>query len=200
MAGCRKINNYSVRGKAFTPVDSIQYLISNEVVATTQTVLKEYSHLQPASEGIVYWAGKKLENTCLITAVIAPDAMATPFNITIGHQANAKVVEFLCDTGLIHLGQVHTHPGKWVGHSLTDDRAAAFKCQGLLSIVVPDFCTNTMLPLIKCGIHRYENDAFMRLSKTYVNKHFAVTENSLEFVFQDFRVDYYEQVRLVNQA
>ena len=67
-----------------------------------------------------------------------------------------------------------------------DDKWAANKMTGLLSIVVPKYCIDGMLPLKTCGIHRFENNNFMRLSEEYINSHFDIVED-LNSVFEDLR-------------
>jgi hypothetical protein len=39
------------------------------------------------------------------------------------------------------LAQCHTHPGRWVRHSRTDDQHALISTPGYVSIVIPDFAS-----------------------------------------------------------
>jgi hypothetical protein len=171
----------------FTPSDTIRYFISSEVIRTTELVLREYGNLQPSSEGIVYWGGRRIDKNVEIMAVIAPNARATRRSITVDHRANMEVVDFLTENELVHLGQVHTHPEEWVGHSIVDDESAAFRCNGLLSLVVPNFCNSGMTPLTLCGVHRYTDGKFIRLSKTYTNSHFVIYDSSGSIIYKDLR-------------
>jgi hypothetical protein len=56
----------------------------------------------------------------------------------------------------------------------------------LLSIVVPEYCISGMLPLAKCGVHRYIRGNFKRLSEKYVCRHFIIKDGTDSFL-EDFR-------------
>lgn len=171
--------------KPETPNDNIRYLVSRSVIEQTEKVLKEYGEIDHSHEGLVYWAGTRNESEILVNAVIAPETISTPGSVTITPESNFYVIQCLSQNKLVHLGQVHSHPGSWVGHSLGDDLRASFKRNGLLSIVVSNYCHHGMLPIKQCGIHRYSRDEFIRLSKKYVQKHFKLTRT--ESALYDFR-------------
>jgi hypothetical protein len=65
------------------------------------------------------------------------------------------MIQVLGKHDMIHLGQIHSHPGSWVDHSEGDDEHAAFKINGLLSLVVPAYCKDGMMPIETCGVHRF---------------------------------------------
>ena len=46
------------------------YVISSEIIKYTERVLHGYANRHPSNEGLVYWAGRVLNNTISITAVI----------------------------------------------------------------------------------------------------------------------------------
>lgn len=115
------------------------------------------------TEKIVYWAGIKRADVCTALAVVRPAARLTSGSFRITPEANAEVVRFVADRGLALVGQVHTHPGDWVDHSAGDDEDAFMPTENYFSIVVPSFCRRGVLPLERCGVHRYENGTFRRL-------------------------------------
>lgn len=156
------------------PKDAVKYRICQGVITATERVLREYGSRKPSCEGLVYWGGIKNEAAIMITTCIAPLIKASRYNIGIDHFANYKVVEALSANNIVHIAQVHSHPGKWVDHSDTDDEYASFKRDGLLSLVVPLFCEEGMLPLKRCGIHRFIGTEFKRLTDSYVKAHFEI--------------------------
>lgn len=163
--------------------DKKRYLISSKVIKYTERVLHDYANKNPSNEGLVYWAGKVSNNTIKVTAVIAPNTESDFGRVSTSHKDNFHVVNELSKLKLVEVAQVHSHPGHFVGHSDGDDEWAAFKFDGLLSLVVPNYCKDGMLPLEKCGVHRYENEEFIRLSTEYVKKHFRlVDDNNSKFV------------------
>jgi len=150
------------------------YLISNDVIDFTSHILQEYGKLTPANEGIVYWAGSLNGNKVSINCAIAPETTSSEGRVTIDPMSNFAVVKLLSEHKLSHIGQVHSHPGNWIDHSEGDNEWASFKRSGLISIVVPLYCKEGMIPISKCGVHRFENNNFIRLSDSHVNKYFMV--------------------------
>jgi hypothetical protein len=168
--------------RSYTPRDQLVYQIPYQAIKDTERILKEYGD----NEGLVYWGGKKEGYNITVMAVIAPDTESSAGRVFVSHDANSDFVETLCKDNLIEVAQVHTHPSDWVGHSLGDDQMAAFKTEGLLSIVVAEYCRHGMLPIVNCGIHRFIKRKFKRLSNNYVEKHFQLMDK-LDSGFEDQR-------------
>lgn len=166
--------NYFSLPKTYTPRDKIAYQIPQQAIQDTSTILKEYGR----NEGLVYWAGTKEGLIVTVKAVIAPKTTFSWGNVSVSHKSNYNFVGALSKNNLIHLAQVHSHPSEWVGHSPGDNVMAAFKVEGLLSIVVPQYCQNGMLPLSRCGVHRFTKGTFKWLSNKYVESHFELTDKT----------------------
>lgn len=168
-----------------TPQDNIRYYISEDVVRFSENILREYGNVNPSNEGFVYWAGKKELNKIFINTVIAPKTESNWGSVVVSHESNVDFVLCLSENKLIHIGQVHSHPGNWVDHSDGDDTMAPYKMEGLLSIVVRQYGFKGITPLIKCGVHRYNNRRFFRLSNKYIRTHFKVI--NIDAKLFDFR-------------
>jgi hypothetical protein len=169
-----------------TPNDEFKYLISNSVLSKTEEILNDYRNLKESSEGLVYWAGYRKNKLITILGIVAPKIKSGPQNLDVENKFYARVIDFLSDNKLVQIGQVHSHPSSWVDHSIYDDKGATSKVNGLISIVVPNYGSVGMRPLRKCGVHRFINGEFIRLSETYIDNHFTFT-NQLKFVFGDYR-------------
>ena len=172
--------------KRYTPKDDIKYIIPAKAIQDTEEVLKEYAKINPAHEGMVYWGGTENGNTINVMAVIAPKTESNFGRVSTSHRSNFDFVRTLNKHNLVYVAQVHSHPNAWVDHSAGDDALAAFRTEGLVSIVVPEYGSRSMLPLTICGIHRYANEKFIRLSSKYVNDHFVITEDKHSH-FEDLR-------------
>ena len=172
--------------KMARPKDKKRYLISSKVVRDTEMILRDYAGRIPPGEGLVYWAGRESSDLINVTATIAPNTESGPLRVSTSYKDNYHVVNELGKLNLIEIAQVHSHPSYWVDHSDGDDMWAAFKFDGLLSLVVPNYCDEGMRPLEKCGIHRYENGGFVRLSAKYVKEHFQLI-NCTNSKFVDLR-------------
>jgi hypothetical protein len=173
-----------------TPDDHRVYQIDRRIIDFTVCILQEYGMRRHAEEGVVYWAGTVNESEYKISAAIAPKVKASRYGFFTDHNSNARFVEFINDNDLVYISQVHSHPGKWVDHSPVDDEGTAFRSEGLLSVVVPCFGRNGMLPLTSNGIHRYHLRKFTRLSNAYVKKHFKIINTSIDNItLKDFRYE-----------
>jgi len=162
------------KAKRYTPKDRYRYTISEDVIEMTNKILEQYRKVIPSNEGFVYWAGTIFKNEILINAVIVPETKSDKGSVMIPPEANFYVVQVLSQHKLQHIGQVHSHPSSWVDHSEGDNEWASFKTNGLISIVVPNYGKNGMLPLKICGLHRYKDERFIRLSKKYIRRHFKI--------------------------
>jgi hypothetical protein len=143
--------------------------LGNPVLAIAESVIHASNQYLRAgywrpTEKVVYWAGIKRPDACTALTVIRPNARLTRGSFRTTPEANAEVVAFLSEKGLALIGQVHTHPGGWVDHSGGDDEDAFMPTENFISIVVPDYCRNGMLPIHRCGVHRYENRRFRRMT------------------------------------
>jgi hypothetical protein len=172
--------------KPYNPKDKLLYVISSQVIRDTEKVLIEYANIEPSNEGLVYWGGTKRKEAVTVRAVIAPQTVSSYGSVLISHRSNFDFVGALNQHNLVQIAQVHSHSTQWVGHSYGDDEMAAFKIEGLLSIVVPEYCISGMLPLTRCGVHRYVRGDFKRLSEKYVRNHFII-KDGMDSLLEDFR-------------
>lgn len=169
----------------FAPKDHKKYIIPNKAIMHTEKVLREYGKKRPSNEGLVYWAGRKDDDIIRVELVIAPRTDSAARQVITSPESNMKMIQVLGKHDMIHLGQVHSHPGSWVDHSDGDDEYAAFKINGLLSLVVPSYCKIGMMPIETCGVHRFEQDHFIRFTDEYVSDHFSIEDTNC--LFEDLR-------------
>lgn len=142
-----------------------QIFVHESVFPTTDRILQRSRNERSAHEGIVYWAGKCATSNWIITTSIAPRAETTWGSFTTSAVSNAEVIAFLAQHGLELLAQVHSHPGSRVAHSDGDDEGAFMPYENYLSLVVPNFAKQGMLPLATCGVHRFHRGRFKRLTR-----------------------------------
>jgi hypothetical protein len=176
------------RSRRLTPKDELHYYVFCEVMEFTTKVLKEYGAGRPAAEGVVYWAGRRDGNHLHICAAVAPAVQASRYGFQTGYKTNGDFVGFLSDNDLQYISQVHSHPSSWVDHSEVDDRETAFRREGLLSIVVPNFGRTGIFPLNQCGVHLYTGERFRRVTDKYLRSRFHSVDKGLyPVLLKDFR-------------
>lgn len=147
------------------------------VLDHTTTVLRRSAADGQAHEGIAYWAGRHVGSESFVLSCIAPPARTTVGSFTTSGPTNARVVMHLAQSGLELLGQVHSHPGRFVDHSEGDDEGALMPYDSFLSIVVPHYAHRGMRPLETCGIHVFERGRFRRLSTHEIERSFRTVDS-----------------------
>ena len=148
--------------------------IAAAVVEHTIDVLRSSRGPGGSHEGVAYWAGTRAGDNVFVTTCIAPAARTTKGSFATSSRTNAQVIMYLASANLELIGQVHSHPGSFVGHSDGDDERALMPYDGFLSIIVPDYARHGMLPLTCCGVHVFEKSHFRRLQPTEIEARFRV--------------------------
>lgn len=151
--------------------------IARQVISESAHHLRKAKDEFSAHENILYWAGKSSADGWLLTTCIAPVATTTWGSYSTTSTENARVVKFLAENNLELLCQVHSHPAGSVGHSAGDDGGAFMPFENFLSIVVPHYGRKGVLPLTQCGIHRFRDGSFIRLSKQEVEETFSIVDD-----------------------
>jgi proteasome lid subunit RPN8/RPN11 len=121
------------------PVAPSPIWISTQLLDRTADVLRASGDGHEAHEGAAYLAGRRAGGECFVTTCIAPAATTTYGSFDTSAHTNAKVVMNVAGVGLELIGQVHSHPGRFVDHSDGDDERALMPYEGFLSIVVPHY-------------------------------------------------------------
>ena len=151
--------------------------IPSTVIRNTTDILRKSGRNGESHEGVAYWAGRRSGPLCFVTTVIAPAAGTTRGSFDTSIQANAKVVMYLASVGLELIGQVHSHPGSFVGHSKGDDARALMPYEGFLSIIAPNYAKNGMSPLTICGVHVFEKGQFRQMKANEIENNFRITDD-----------------------
>lgn len=154
--------------------------VPQAVAEETAQLVSSYGTGRERHEGIAYWAGVAGGNGWVITTVLSPEAVTTKGSYRTSALANARVVNMVSELGLQILAQIHGHPGDWVDHSSGDNDGAFMPYEGFYSLVLPRYGCYGMLPLSKCGVHRYEDGHFVRLTPEEIEERFMIVPTSVD--------------------
>lgn len=168
------------------PNDKSIYQIGKRALDFTRKILEEYRTLTPSNEGLIYWAGLRSNSKEEVRLVVAPKTESGEMKVMTSPSSNAQYVKVLAKYGLVHIGQVHSHPGSFIDHSDGDDEWTPFKRTGLISIVAPNYGRNGLLPLTSCAVHKYINSEFKRLDESYILERFQILTD-LDVQIEDLR-------------
>lgn len=154
-----------------TPASPVLY-VTDTLLTETGNLIESFA-CERESEGIVYWFGFEFGSKSIVTTLIVPDADTSRGDIVTSPEANAEALGVIVGTPLVLLGQVHSHPGRGVRHSSTDDRETFARFEHAISIVVPYFARHG-IDLRRCGVHRHTNGVFELVSHKELERHVIV--------------------------
>lgn len=174
------IERFLARNKPISLCERPVIYLTKNVIEATANYVSSYGPSTEMHEGIVYWAGVPNDKAWLITTAIAPAAKTTSGSYHTSVSTNAYVIKTINELRLQLLAQVHGHPKSWVDHSEGDINGAFMPYEGFLSVVVPWYGKKGLLPLKKCGIHRYEKGDFVRLTLEEIDRIFFIVPNSID--------------------
>jgi len=169
----------SVRiSRIITPGQIKKIYVPHSVLEDTACWLRKYGTKR--SEGLVFWAGIETDGPTIITTCVYPRiSESSAGHVRVEAKNGARMVSEVRKMGLQVLAEVHSHPFPGTGHSWTDNSFPFAFYKGYLSIVVGDFGEDGMEPLTRCGVHRYENGRFRRLSNSEIQELFQVVDDEL---------------------
>lgn len=162
------------------PIGPAAVYVLEAVAEETAQLVSSYGTGRERHEGIAYWAGVTTGDAWVITTVLAPEALTTRGSYRTSALANARAVNKVNELGLQILAQIHGHPGDWVGHSLGDDHGAFMPYEGFYSLVLPRYGCQGMLPLSRCGVHRYQDGRFVRLTPEQIEQQFLFVPTAVD--------------------
>jgi proteasome lid subunit RPN8/RPN11 len=133
-------------------------LLPNTLADETQQFLRQVG--RTGKEGMVLWVGLVEERTCRITNILIPRQRGIRSNngvcVVVDSAEMLRINMELFHSGLLLIGQVHSHPTD-AYHSEMDEEHAIANRIGSLSLVVPDFATGDF-KLADCAVYRLLSD------------------------------------------
>ena len=133
-----------------------KFNVCGAVINETVRALVTFRGPDRSHEGIVFWGGYQYDGITTITTVVVPKAKHGPQFVQCDERSIREVSQIFRRYGLGLLVQVHSHPSEDARHSFGDDRMVFMPFEGMLSLVVPWYAKNGMLPLSGCGIHQFQ--------------------------------------------
>lgn len=175
----RLLNSFA-RKESVPPAVSPLIYLPEAVATATAHLIASYGNSREQHEGIAYWAGILTGGVQVVTTVLAPEAITTKGSYKTSIVANAAVITKVNEYQLQLLAQIHGHPKACVSHSAGDDSGAFMPYTGFYSLVVPHYGRQGLLPLYKCGVHRYEDGRFVQLTPEVIERQFVLAPTSVD--------------------
>jgi hypothetical protein len=128
-------------------------------------------------------AGPTAADGGVVTTVAVPHADQSDGHWDVSAREMSRAGRHLRSYELVRLAQVHTHPGRWTGHSDSDDELAFSQVPGAISIVLPAHAT-TWPGLGDAGVHRRARDGWHQLDHDDVAHHVKVVPSAVDLRYQ----------------
>lgn len=161
----------------FATITSTFY-IPSEIISETETYLKRKGKL--GKEGLVLWAGKKINESQFIVTIRLVGGSAWGEGVALKQKDMIKLVTELSKNRLALLVQVHSHPNK-IEHSLGDDRNPVSFHIGYISIVVWNYGLSGMKLLENCYIYEYQGKLYWKkLSAEEIKERFIILPSEIK--------------------
>lgn len=139
-------------------------LIPAAVANRTCEALKTFRGSDGPHEGIVLWAGRKVEDGLLVASAIVPRADHGCGRVHIDRSAVGASVRVVRSFGLIIVAQVHSHPGDDTRHSDGDDHMILLPHEGMFSVVVGRYGESGISPEEGAGFHQFQDTRWVAVS------------------------------------
>lgn len=144
-------------------------IVPMDVVAATGNALRAFG--ARGFEGLVLWAGTIANDVAHVTQGLVPPQHPIRDESGVGYFVDGESLfelnVHLHRSGLLLLGQVHSHPGE-AYHSEADDRYAVVTTEGGFSLVAPDF--GEAFAISSCAVYRLNGGEWVPLSHDDVRR------------------------------
>lgn len=122
-------------------------------------------HGTAGNEGLALWFGEHRGSLVAITHVVEPYGAgfsASPYHLSLSLRGMAKLTDLAEELGAPLVGQIHSHPGRFLDLSEVDERDG-IRVPDYLSLVCPFYAQMCSLSLQDCGVHIFGRAAYRRL-------------------------------------
>lgn len=115
-----------------------------------------------------------------MTHVVFPKQVNNRRNFMVPAEAIAEMSAATRPLGIINRAQLHTHPGRWVGHSQYDDDHAISR--NALSIVIPYYGNATGAWPKGIGVHEFQNEMWHLMNTQEKARRIHLVEGEINLI------------------
>lgn len=136
------------------------------------------------NEGLALWLGSSDGNQARVTHLVALRGggfHASPVQLRLSWNAMSRLTDLADELGTYLVGQIHSHPGRFV--DLSDvDRKYGIRCQDFLSVVCPHYAQRAVSGLEECGVHLFDGGGYRRLDTAEVARRIEISAATVDVV------------------
>lgn len=133
-------------------------------------------HGAKGDEGLALWLGTESVGRIDVThivEVIGPGFFTTPLYMRLSLRAMAVLTDLADRLDTFLIGQIHSHPARFLDLSDLDKRNG-IRSPGYLSVVCPYYAQRQLAGFDECGVHVFDNHRYRRLSADEIARRLIV--------------------------
>jgi hypothetical protein len=159
-----------------------RYILPEPMISATREALVSFALLgirDSGHEGLVFWAGRELNDATVFTTVIVPKAEHAAQRVFVEKAEASDAARAARGHQLGILCQVHSHPGDDARHSSGDDHMIFMPFEGMLSIVVPEYGIG-FNSITQACIHQFQRGRWVLCDARSVQENLNVVPTSID--------------------
>lgn len=138
-------------------------IVPRAVLTTTQAALMASCGPDGPHEGLVLWAGIRVETTAFVIAPVLVESDHGPGHVIADERGFGRAVRSMRKYSLQLVAQVHSHPGDITIHSDGDDSLILAPYEGYFSLVIGNYGRDGFAE--RLGVHEYQSGQWIYVSQ-----------------------------------
>ncbi|MBI3528641.1 MAG: hypothetical protein HY067_11805 [Betaproteobacteria bacterium] len=171
-------------------MSDVKWTFPNDLLSTSIDMMRMPG--ASGNEGLALWLGRSDDDVSIfITHVIevyGTGFSTSPLHLSLSRRAISELTDLADHLGAYLVGQIHSHPGRFIDLSELD-RVQGFRVPDFLSVVCPNYAQYADTRIGDCGIHVFERGDFRRLSNAEAKNRILMSPVSVEKVYCEVNRD-----------
>jgi proteasome lid subunit RPN8/RPN11 len=156
------------------------WCLPHDLLSTSIEIMQPHGAV--GNEGLALWLGTADSLTSVaVTHVVEARGsgfVTSPQYLALSYRALSALADIAEREGAYLVGQIHSHPGRYVDLSVLDV-AKGVRVPDYLSLVCPHYAQRPRTSLDECGVHVFEHNTYRRMSHHEVARRIEITAESV---------------------
>ena len=163
-------------------MQQITWTIPTDLLDTSVEVMRPHGRF--GNEGLALWLGKAEGTRVTVTHLVSlrGDGFRTsPLQLRLSWGAMSRLTNLADEHGTYLVGQIHSHPGRFIDLSDVDEKYGV-RCQDYLSVVCPHYAQHPVSGIHECGVHVFDDGRYRRLDANEVERRINVVKATVTVI------------------
>lgn len=156
--------------------------LPTDLLETSVEVMRPNGRI--GNEGLALWLGVSAGGQARVTHLVAVHGAgfrASPLQLHLSWNAMARLTDLADELGTYLVGQIHSHPGRYLELSEVDQKYGV-RCQDYLSVVCPHYAQRAVSGIHECGVHLFDRGSYRRFCTAEVARRVFHADAAVNFV------------------